>query len=73
MIEVHPDRGAQGRKEDVGDIGMAVFRDRSSGFDDRPGDGGEEGGRQVRKGPLRVRPCVLDDNSDRKPCSRRLQ
>jgi hypothetical protein len=33
MIEVHPGRGAQGGEKDVGDIGMAVFRERSSGFD----------------------------------------
>lgn len=35
MIEVYSGGGSQSRKEDIGDIGMPVFRECSSGFDQR--------------------------------------
>ena len=34
MVEVHSCGGAQDRKEDVGNIGVAIFGERSSGFDE---------------------------------------
>ena len=68
MIEVHPDGGAQGRKEDVGDIGMAVFRERSSGFDEQLSQRREQSDAQARDDlPRHVAgTCVHDAGGE--PC-----
>ena len=73
MKEIYSCGGAQCSEKDIADIGIAVFRERASGFDEQLGCGGEKGGRQVRKGLLRARPCVGDHDSDRKPSDRGSQ